>query len=242
MVYVYGITESPGAPLAGRRGLDERPLEACAAGGVRAVYSHHPEMKSSPPPTQENAWRHERVVEALMGEGAVLPARFGTVFQDESGLRAALAPHERGLLAGLERSRDHVELGLRVLWEPPAAAPAPLAAAGALSSDSGRAYMAARLAEERRRREEHQRAERLADELHAPLAAIAVENTRRVLTTPQTLMVAAYLVPRSGTEAFRKSVQGFAAAHPSLRVLCTGPWPPYHFVPQLGGAAEVGRG
>jgi hypothetical protein len=56
------------------------------------------------------------------------------------------------------------------------------------------------------------------------------------------LMVAAYLVPRDRTESFRTRVQELGAAHPTLRLLCTGPWPPYHFVPPLVGTREAARG
>jgi hypothetical protein len=181
-----------------------------------------------------------------MRDHAVLPARFGTTFHDESKLRASLVPHERELAAGLERLKGCVELGVRVFWEPVPAAVA-TATPGTPSTqplpDSGRAYMLARLEDEQRRREERQRAERLVEQLHAPLAPLAADSTRRVLTTPQTLLVAAYLVQRDRADAFRARVQELGPAHPELRILCTGPWPPYHFVPQLGEAAEeVARG
>jgi hypothetical protein len=100
--------------------------------------------------------------------------------------------------------------------------------------------MAARLLEERQRREERQHAERIAEQLHAPLAAMAVSDTRRVLVTPQLLLTAAYLVPRDRTEAFRHRVDALGASHPDLRVLCTGPWPPYHFVPSIVEPTEAG--
>ena len=250
MVYVYGITDSAGLlagpVVAGRDGLNGQPLESCALETIAAVYSRH--VTNAPiPATPENAWRHERVVEWLMRERSVLPARFGTTFHDEAKLRAALGPHERELSAGLRRLAGCVELGVRVLWEPAPSVASPTAPASVSESvkpppESGRAYMMARLAEERRRRDELERAERIINELHGPLAQLAVDSTRRVLTTPQTLLVAAYLVPRDRTEPFRRRVEELGAAHPALRVVCTGPWPPYHFVPRLGEPPEVARG
>jgi hypothetical protein len=242
MLYVYGITDSAGPAIAGRTGLDDQPLETCAIETIAAVYTRHP-ANAPLPPTPENAWRHERVVEWLMRDRAVLPARFGTTFSEEAKLRAALGPHERELSKGLQRLSGCVELGVRVLWEPaPLAALAPAPAFVEPPPESGRAYMMARLTEERRRRVELERAERLVDELHTPLAQLAADSTRRVLTTPQTLLVAAYLVRREQTESFRQRVEGVGAAHPALRVVCTGPWPPYHFVPRLGEPPEVARG
>jgi hypothetical protein len=153
-----------------------------------------------------------------------------------------LASHHRELAAGLRRVAGCVELGLRVLWQGGAAGPTNGSVASGNVSEGqpppgvdapGRAYMAARLVEERRRRDERERAQRLADELQAPLSAAAVENTCRVLAAPQLLLTAAYLVRREATEAFRQSVERLASAHPDLRLLCTGPWPPYHFVPSI---------
>jgi hypothetical protein len=95
---------------------------------------------------------------------------------------------------------------------------------------SGRSYLLARLEEERQRRAWRQRAEALAEELHTPLAHLAVESTRQVLLTPRLLLTAAYLVERDQVAAFQQEVGALSAAYPALRFLCTGPWPAYNFV------------
>jgi hypothetical protein len=43
----------------------------------------------------------------------------------------------------------------------------------------------------------------------------------------------AYLVERSEVGALRETVDRFAATHPDVSVVCTGPWAPYSFA---GGA------
>jgi hypothetical protein len=206
------------------------------SGGIAAVITCHAPQTLKPSP--ENVWRHEEVVEWLMRDRAVLPTRFGTVFGDEAKLDATLAQNRERLAAGLERVRGCVELGLRVLWQPLAASRSPDVAP---ADNPGRAYMTARLEEERRRREQEQVAERLADALHAPLAACAVDSTKRVLAKPDLLLTAAYLVRRDATDRFRALVEEASAAHPELRLLCTGPWPPYHFVPSIFQPAEAAR-
>ena len=67
-------------------------------------------------------------------------------------------------------------------------------------------------------------------ELHTPLAQLAAESTRQVLVTPRLLLTAAYLVERDQVTAFQREVGGLSGAYPALRLLCTGPWPPYSFV------------
>lgn len=239
MVYVYAITDStaaaPGGLMDRTPGIGAAPLEARTCDALAAVFSRHPAQSIKPAP--ENVWRHEQVVEVIMRRHAVLPARFGTLFRDDAGLDAALLRNCRPLLAGLERVSGCVELGLRVLWEPGAAAGPEQPADG-----SGRAYMAARLAEERARREQRRRAEVIADELHKPLAALATECATRVLARPEVLLSAAYLVRNEIAQAFRESVQRLGDARPDLRLLCTGPWPPYHFVPPLLDPPEANLG
>lgn len=242
MIYVYAVTEPSGRALPEIRGLEEQPLEAQVGERTAAVYSRH--GVGHLPPAAENLWRHEAVVEALMRDRAVLPARFGMVFADEAAVERALTGHAERLAAGLDRVRGCVELGLRVLWRPDSAPDLspPSASEGgpAAGAASGRAYMMARMNEERRRVQTRERAERLADRLHEPLAPLARDSTRRVLPAPDLLTSAAYLVPQGAAEEFASRVRRLAEAHPDLRVLCTGPWPPYHFAPALGpAAAEV---
>ena len=236
MVYVYAITNAPHAGVPEHLGLDDQPLATVARGSVAAVYSQHP--GGTIRPTAERVWRHEQVVERLMRDDAVLPARFGTLLRDEEALADTLTEHEGALAASLDRVRGCVELGLRVLWQAPADEKS---RPSSRNTESGRAYMLARCEEERREREQREAAEHLAGQLHAPLAALAEGSAHRVLATPELLLSAAYLVPGDRSEAFRQAVERLGATRPDLRLLCTGPWPPYHFVPALPAAAEASR-
>ena len=236
MIYVYAIVDSPAPDVTGLRGLEGKPLKAQPRGGLAAVFSEGHARR--PEPTAESAWRHEHVVEALMGQHALLPARFGTVYRAPADLESRLALFHDPLAQGLDRVRGHVELGLRVLWQPHAAA-TPVTTSP--PEPSGRDYMVARLAEEQRRREQQRDAERIAGQLHAPLAALAADSSRRILVAPELLLSAAYLVDRERVAEFRGAVGRLAAEHAALRVLCTGPWPPYHFVPSIIDAAEATR-
>jgi hypothetical protein len=112
MVYVYAITDSPELPPGEQPGLAEEPLEILPQETLCAVYSRH-EPGSSLSPTAENVWRHEQVVERLMSDRAVLPARFGTRFDHPENLAAVLARHGRELSAGLRRVAGCVELDER---------------------------------------------------------------------------------------------------------------------------------
>jgi hypothetical protein len=175
------------------------------------------------------------VVEAIMAQSALLPARFGTTFTDEAALDEVLARNHAALAAGLDHVAGCVELGVRALWRG-----ASDIAESSRDAVSGRGYMQARLAIERERQAMKRRAEDVADRVHAQLVDLAKDSARRVLVTPDMPLTAAYLVSRDQVDAFARRVEAAGAAQSDVRLLCTGPWPPYHFTPALPHA-EVAR-
>jgi hypothetical protein len=213
VIYLYAIAEAL-EDLPELRGVGGAPLARRSVDGLDLVVSEHEE--GAVDATEEAVLAHARVVEALLGRSAaLLPARFGRGFRDEAALREAIRGRAASLREALAQVRGCVELGVRVLREEPPAPPAP---------GSGRAYMEARLA----RQEE---AERLARQLHEPLATLARTSTRTVGQTPRLLLSGAYLVEPGDVEAFRSRVAELEAEHPQLSVVCTGPWPAYSFAP-----------
>jgi Gas vesicle synthesis protein GvpL/GvpF len=210
VLYVYAFVEAPAA-VPEIDGIDSARLATERASGLDAVVSRH--EQESVEASESAIVAHARVVDAVAeSNAAVLPARFGGMHADAEALRGAVAERAAALAAALTRVRGCVEFGLRVLA--PAAEPA--------SPSTGAAYMHARL-------EQRRATERVADELHAPLTALAREATRTVGATPRLLLSAAYLVPRNDASAFRDAVERVQSAHPALSIVCTGPWPAYSF-------------
>jgi hypothetical protein len=232
MIYVYALLAAGSAAptTRGEPGLEGCAVELLAERGVVAAISRHatPHVHAN----VDNLWQHERVIEAMMQTHALLPARFGTIFPDDDRLRRVLLQHHDAIVAGLERVDGCVELGVRVSGRIPTDAPQPVSVPPA--ETSGRAYMLARAAEERRRRDAEARATELSSTVHEPLMQLARDGVLRPLLTQDLLLSAAYLVERDGVDAFREQIAALVRSHPSVRILCTGPWPPYHFVPPLG--------
>ncbi len=231
-MYLYAITDHSKAAMPAAPGLGDVPPLSIPYRDVAAVVSALSMDKIAP--TQTYLWRHEAVVEALMADRTVLPARFGTMVSGEAAVQAVLVAHYDGLVANLKWVCGRVELGLRVLWDGIEGRPSTpecskqVALRG--SGMDGRSYLLARLEEERQTQVWRQRAEVLAAEIHSSLAPLAVESTYQVLMTDRMLLVAAYLVERDQMTAFQRMVNALKSAHLTLDLLCTGPWPPYNFV------------
>jgi hypothetical protein len=71
-------------------------------------------------------------------------------------------------------------------------------------------------------------AARVIADVHAPLAAAARESTVRRGRGDDVLR-AAYLVDRAAVHELARLVGELDRDHDELRLLCTGPWPPYSF-------------
>ena len=217
MVYVYAVTEPLGYAPAGT-GLEGAGLRVVSAGELAAVVSDRGEtpLRAS----EESLWAHERVVEDLMSDRAVLPMRFGGVLGDDAAVREMLVTRREQLTAGLARVSGAVELGVRAAWDPEASADDGDRAGR--DRGAGAAYL---LGLSRSR----QRARALAERLDHSVAGLSRTRVQRLLTTPRLAVSAAYLVDRAGVDAFRGRIATLDAEVADADIVCTGPWPPYSF-------------
>ncbi len=235
MIWLYAVTDRPEAEAPRVRGIEDAPLATVCGDGLAAVVSR---CLRDVPPTEGNLLRHEAVLEALMADRTVLPVRFGAVASERKRVRQALRERRAWCETNLKRLRGRVELGLRILWGEPEGASAGGACACPTTA-SGRTYLLARAEEERQEKARREQARDFALWLHGPLERLAAESSYRLLVTPRMLLTGAYLVERDRMPEFRRQVSALGSAHPSLSLLCTGPWPPFSFVsPELQGRTE----
>lgn len=250
MIYLYAITEELEAPLEALRGVDYAPLSYVHHGGLTAVVSHIDEWGLNPTPRR--LWQHEQVVEALMTRQAVLPVRFSMIFPDEASVLDRLEVFNERYESDLDRLRGCVELSLRIirLWEPyvggdgvaDSAWPELVAEPKKPAVDqekNGRAIDIARRAAVLQRRSNRRRNERLADLINRSLEAFTVDHTLTIEETSGVLIKAAYLVDKGQLGDMQRAVRRLMRAYPNMHFLCTGPWPPYHFVDPIGSVRKV---
>jgi hypothetical protein len=216
VIWLYALCERPDLPPPRVRGLAHAPLETIAEGPLVAVLSRHAQTPDEP--VMDALWAHERVVESLMAERAVLPVRFGTKPQSADSIREALAGRRDVLLEALDRVRGRVELAVRAMQPAACAAESPPLAA------SGSEYLRARLAGASSLRA-----------LHEPLAALAVAARCWPKGASGEPRRGSYLVDEPAVTGFRSAVEGLQREHPEAALLCTGPWPAYSFVDAVSG-------
>lgn len=195
---VYCILGAPGPEAALPEGVS-----LVEAGGLAAAVSR---IEKAPPPEAEQVLAFEAVVEWFHERWrAVIPVRFGSVFEDAAAVGESLERGAAEYRRKLEALEDAVEIGIRVQVK----APAPAEHAG-----SGTAWLD-------ERRESYRALDRLSEELKRELAGL-FRRTCEERSAGQLSMC--FLVPRDEAAAFLNRCTRLEKA-----VVVSGPWPPYNF-------------
>jgi hypothetical protein len=211
-VLVYGICERDESPVAGR-GFQDQPLRGVQDDPLVAIVSDH--EGPAPRPELETLWGYERIVERLGEVHAMVPARFGSVMEDDQAVLEMLRSKREHLLTVLEHTRGAVELGVRATWEQP---PEP-------EHQTGTGYMRARLQLRSRARE-------VAGGL-TPLGKLSRTSRCELPAGAAQPLRCAYLVDRELVGDFTASVRRLDQKLRDVDLVCTGPWPPYSFAGPL---------
>jgi hypothetical protein len=218
-VYLYGVlAEAPAGALPS--GLGGEPVRLVACDDLLAAVG---DLASAPSVEEASLRAHDAAVRRLaMGASALLPARFGSMAEDDGHLRDALRPRLEAFREGLRAVRGCEQMTLRFarLGAAPDAAPTPSPAAGA-----GTRYLDARRASAGDPRAIPE-VSRVLDAL-APL--VRGERWERH-DRPPLLASVYHLVPRESIDRYRTAVASAAEAA-GVRVTSSGPWPPYAFAP-----------
>jgi len=264
-LYLYCLTPTECAVPASAMGVDgEGSVSVRACGGIGAVLSEVALGEfcgeTAEARLQDLAWlgpracRHAAVIEEVMRQGPVLPARFATLFTSFDSLHQAVT-EGRGSIAGFfDQLSDKQEWAVKGLLDRAGAlrrlgssaqpsateAPAPAASPGAR-------YFQQKRIQAEVERDFKSRLKEFCRRAAAALGASADGfRERRTLgavageTDAEVVLNWAFLVSPAALEDFRAQVDRFNAeeAFPGLLLTLTGPWPPYTFAPDLSGGAQ----
>lgn len=260
-VYLYGFTSAATRVGGELQGIDHADVYTLVEDDLAAVVSDvaldgrpwgigpdgEPDLALLAPHFEE----HEQVLEAVLAQGTVLPARLGTTYRSAEDVRQLLRGQPRSIHQVLERLEGKVEWGLTVTWDSqlaagndhddaesaPSTMPQPTTA-------PGRAYLGKREADKARAERLEERRHTLSVALHQAVAATATASVvhplgHRGRAASDTLLRSSYLVDAGERPRFEAAiVAGLeSGADLGLKGDLTGPWPPYNFATlELDGA------
>lgn len=199
---------------------------------------------------------HEAIVEEIMRRQPILPCKFGTIYRSVGRVQQVIEEHYPRYLEALTFLRDKEEWGVKVYAEVNRLVEqvlrtddqSPALAASPHKRSPGHAY----LLQKHRGRQLNEHLEdtlaNLSGQVAQTLALQAVQaelvsTAVRLPTTPGTRLIlnAAYLIAKARVNAFLSCCQALDERFATLgiRLVLSGPWPPYHFIPKLESATSV---
>ena len=209
-------------------GVEGAPVILVAEGGLAAACSVAPDGCVTP--TVPRATAYAWVVGALHAVTAVLPFRYGNFLDSGERVLNLLRVHRAEFLQVLEEVEGCDEMGLRILLEDRAGlACAQLACAA--PGGAGREFLEGRRAHYAAEECDESLAAHAAAEARGALEGLAVKcRAQRSGAADGRLLSLFFLVRRENVERFREAF-GQLQQETSAKMLLTGPWPPYNFVP-----------
>lgn len=237
--YVYCVIKSADERDFGPIGIGDggNRVYTVQHGDLAAVVSDTPIRIYDP--TRENVLAHELVNETVMREYTVIPMSFGTIFRTKDDIIELLKSTYRAFDDVLEKMRDKIEFGLKVLWDRDKVI-ARLEdddeeisrLKGEITSNAQSSTYFARM---QLGRLVESALENAANEyvmdMHESLKPVAVASRSNKPIGDRMIMNAAYLVERSREADFDEAVKALSRKYEDvLSFKYTGPWPPYNFV------------
>jgi hypothetical protein len=215
---VYALTGAVARLSA--KGVSGERLHLIREGRIAAVVG---QVARAWRPTHVNLRLYDRTVRDLAASlPALLPARFGTCFDDPEELRFVLRSRGRSLGHALAHVRNRAQMTVRIVDLPERVAGMPARSVEAMQPPTrpGIAYL--------RRRAAVAAADR--DVAGFEPVRAAVKRWLRDERTERRGRIATvyHLIPRASGEAYRKAITR-ASADAGLHVTVSGPWPAYAF-------------
>jgi hypothetical protein len=231
-LYVYCLGDGlSGAAFEGLTGVGRARVRVLELGALSAVVSEAEQDATAV--NEENLLAHNRVNAAALAVTTPLPCRFGTRAAPER-LAEYVSANGAALAAALARVRGCVEMSVKLMERSEvrgqrSEVESEAGAAGPGAAGAGTEFLLKKrrelLGEEGARR----RAEEAAAWLASGVGELARETAARLSPSEAIILRAAHLVERARAAEYRTRLRSFAAGREDLRLLTSGPWPPYNF-------------
>jgi hypothetical protein len=221
-IYAYCVVPAEHRPPGDLVGVAGAPVAYAEAAGLGVWVS----VSDRPQVAVEAVQAHNHVVEVAVTETVTpVPLRFGQWLESAAALSAAIGERSGDYRAKLERFAGCLEFGLRIL--DPAAGEAREVQAADVTS--GREYMAA--LRENTRLADQQRAvsDQVQSRVHDLLQDIVRDEHVDTAHTKHAVLAVTHLVAREHFDEYRGRARDLRTIFPALRLLLSGPWPPYSF-------------
>jgi len=179
---------------------------------------------------QKSGVDHARVIADCFQHSTVLPFRFGTVFNDDEGLRKSIRSNQRQFQNNIDKLRGKTEMHLKIFVDDCSHSQERYTPAEGV----GREYLSNLRENAARTRERQTRARAVSFQMHRLFAPLDEDISCRLTESGKMVLDIAHLIDRKCVERYQNK---FATTSATMMRECqmqvSGPWPPYHFVHRL---------
>jgi hypothetical protein len=262
--YLYCLAPGGSGAPASAIGVDGRHavlVHACGEIGAVCSEVELDEFRGEPAEARlrDLAWlgprvcRHEAVIEEVMRQAPVLPARFATLFTSLDSLQRTVLAHREAITGFFAQLGGQHEWAVKGLLDRSGALERLVSSvesapeARALDASPGARYFQEKRVQAQVERDFHLRLKEFCQRTAEALAAQAGGFRERKALAPlaegtgaEAVLNWTFLLSPRALEDFRARLDRFNGGEgfPGLRLTLTGPWPPYSFAPDLSGGAK----
>lgn len=118
-VYLYAVIPGTTDGELGTNGLFDSAVNTISEGGLAAVVSEFPASEKLRPERKHLAATQKVLSHLVKTHDVILPVSFGTVADDEKGIREMLKKYSKDFNSQIKRVSGKVEMELRVIYEVP---------------------------------------------------------------------------------------------------------------------------
>jgi hypothetical protein len=236
--YAYCLTEHQTLPngvrarrpfvLDGIQGVNSAPVMSYPSGEFAVIVSEYD--RATGRLDEKSVLEHARVVSVSFRTSTVLPFRFGTVFDTEDGIRQAVRSNRRTFCESVARLRGKSEMRIKLVVRDGS-----LRAALEqidLPDTVGREYLAKLREKASRDRERQTKARALSVQVHKLFNPLEEEVSCKKVNTGGMLLDIAHLIDTKSIEKYQNRYNTAAKQLKNCELAISGPWPPYHFLPE----------
>jgi hypothetical protein len=224
-VHAYCVLPPDCLPPHGLTGVAGAAVLAVHAGPLSCWVSVHDDR---PGADADGVTAHNSVVQAALDcAGTPVPLRFGHWFEDADAVAAAIAQDAGRWTAMLRRIDGCIEYGVHIASSEGTQAARDVHAAEA---HTGSEYMAALAQRHAGAAERRLREEMLCAWMLEWAGALVRESRTERPAAAGACATMAHLVQRRDAEEYERMMQHARDARADLRIVVSGPWPPYSFV------------
>jgi len=235
--YAYCLTEHPTLAngvrarrpylLDGIQGVNGSPVMSYPSGEFAVIVSEFDRTTSKL--DEKSVLEHARVVSQSFRTATVLPFRFGTIFDSEDAIRQAVRANRRTFCESVARLRGKSEMRIKlVVRDGSMRATEEIV----LPDTVGREYLTKLREKAFRERERQTKARALSVQVHKLFNPLEEEVSCKRVDADGMLLDIAHLIDTKSIEKYQNRYDTAAKQLKNCQLFVTGPWPPYHFLPE----------